>query len=167
MTRFVNKQYLRHDEDLFGYPNMSFERFYQQGLLCGQWRLPRNYIRQAYQAITGKEKPHMWQVRAFLHGLDKGRSPRRCKVGVDYVWPVADGPDWLTLICLYPDGKFDLDFTHRASRAFWSEFNPFPELPDDIQWQTLEALGFEIMHMYPVVSVSPRFKKKPTLQLVH
>ncbi|WP_235201060.1 hypothetical protein [Pseudomonas syringae] len=60
--------------DEAGYPAMGFEVFYQQGISCFVWGLPKPLVRQAFRRVCADEQAHgnavaMWQVRAFVYGL--------------------------------------------------------------------------------------------------
>lgn len=154
-----------HACDEIGMPSMAYEVFYQQGLSCHRWGLPRPYVRQALKSVCEswlarfRTPVAYWQIRAFsygLRGLDSaGYRPRR--VPDDYQWPLPPDPSWKVVLCLYPDGMCDLDFAHPVSRVFWSEENGFLPLPtyDKLQlggWW-FEAMGFEIMRMQPDMAV--------------
>lgn len=126
----------RHAVDEDGMPNLAFELFYQQGMMCYRWALPRLYVIQALRAIYDRYTKRFgvveyWQFRAFAYGLcglDGSGLRSRC-VPADFSWPLPPDPSWMTVICLYPDGKCDLDFAHPISRRFWSEDNGHLELP--------------------------------------
>lgn len=157
--------FLAHASDENGMPNLDFEFFYQQGLSCHRWGLPRLYVRQALKSVCKswlarfKRPIAFWQLRAFAYGLkglhSGGFRPRR--VNDSYKWPLPPDASWDVVLCLYPDGKCDLDFVHPVSRAFWSEKNGFLDLPT---YDTLvmggwwfEAMGFEILRMQPGMAV--------------
>ncbi|KSQ21718.1 hypothetical protein APB26_32575 [Pseudomonas aeruginosa] len=176
MTSFTILQghsFLRHATDEIGMPNLDFEIFYQQGLTCHRWGLPRLYVRQALRSVIKswrarfRRPVEFWQLRAFAYGLrglcDGGTRPRR--VSSDYQWPLPPDVSWDTVLCLYPDGKCDLDFVHPVSRVFWSEKNGFLELPsyDPLVmggWW-FEAMGFEILRMQPGMIVRVQEESRP------
>lgn len=64
-------KFLERATDEAGYPAMGFEMFYQQGISCFVWGLPRPLVRQAFKRVctdhqaTGNAVA-MWQVRAFV-----------------------------------------------------------------------------------------------------
>lgn len=145
------------------YPNYAFEHFYQQGLRCHRWGLPKPYIKQALKhcikTYRHAKEPRLWQLKAFVLGC-RGRAGIDTKrVAEGYLWPIKPDAGWVTLVCLYPDGKCDLDFAHPVSRRFWSDDNPAPQLPVGIHWTDLEELGFEIMAMTPTMGIC--FGTKP------
>lgn len=167
-----------HAEDEIGMPNLAFELFYQQGMACYRWALPRPYVLQALRAVSARYFHRFgpisfWHLRAFvygLYGLD-GSGQRQCAIPADYHWPLPPDAAWLTVVCLYPDGRCDLDFVHPVSRRFWSEDNGFLELPsyDPLKlggWW-FEELGFEVMQMQPAMKVTvTEDPKKPHLKPV-
>lgn len=151
--------------DSQGYPVLAFEAFYQQGKACHLWGLPPLYIRQslraAVTAYTGRFGPiAYWQLRAFVYGLrgDYQGATQARRVPPDYRWPIPPDDAWIPVICVYPDGECDLDFTHPVSRKFWSEDNGFPALPPEdgkrLNAQWFEEMGFTILRMQPAMQVT-------------
>lgn len=153
----------RHAVDEAGMPNMDYELFYQQGIRCYCWGLPKPYVRLALRAVcrsyTQRFGPvALWQLRAFAYGLrglnDGGQRERFVKA--DYAWALPPA-GWDVVVCVYPDGMCDIDFVHPVSRRFWSEDNGFLELPSydrsmlDGWW--FEEMGFEVMRMQPAMQV--------------
>lgn len=166
-----------HAEDEFGMPNLAYEFFYQQGLTCYRWGLPRAYVVQALRALSARYSQRFgtiafWQLRAFAYGLlglaDGGQRQRA--VPVDYRWPLPPDAAWQTVVCLYPDGLCDLDFIHPISRRFWSEDNGFLKLPSYdplvLGGWWFEEMGFEIMRMQPSMEVCITETSKPHLTTV-
>lgn len=163
--------FLSHAEDEAGYPNMAFEHFYQYGLDCYLWRLPRPMIRRAFQRACYTWKSAngivMWQVRAFVNGL-RGFGP----AGVDatplvpatYSWPLPSDASWTLVACVYPDGFVDLDIVHEVSRRFWSEDNGFLELPPDegrrLTRRWFERMGVDVIVMRPDMAVDFALPKR-------
>ncbi len=153
--------FLTKAEDDAGYPNLSFERFYQQGLMCHRWRLSRLLVRQAFRHLcAGYKGPvALWQIKAFVYG-----SQGNCADGLqtplapeDYQWPSPPDRSWEMVVCVYPDGLCDLDFVHPVARVFWSEGNGFLKLPtyDTTlmgRWWFEEA-GFDILFMQDEMQV--------------
>lgn len=164
-------------EDANGYPNMAFEAFYQQGLSCFVWGLPRPLVRRAFKRVCSEHQARreaiaMWQVRAFLYGLS-GRSEgascvRRAPDG--YRWPSPPDASWELVVCVYPDGCCDLDLLHPVSRRFWSEDNGLFHLPTTdrslMNRHWFEKMGFELIAMQPVMQVQTTEPAIPHLQLV-
>lgn len=156
--------FARYAEDEQGYPRWDFESFYQQGLSCHAWGLPKALAHQALRhlAAAWREKGHpvaMWQVRAFIYGcagLCSGE-PRQRKAAPSYTWPAPPDPSWELVVCVYPDGVCDLDLVHQVSRRFWSEDNGFFDLPSEdlrvLNQHWFEAMGFEVMRMVPDMCV--------------
>lgn len=61
--------WLQHAEDADGYPRMEFEAFYQQGIACYAWGLPRHLVRMSFRHLcaTWSARGHsisLWQIRA-------------------------------------------------------------------------------------------------------
>lgn len=166
-----------HAVDEIGMPNLDYEFFYQQGMSCYRWGLPRPYVRQALRAVCERYAKRygpvaIWQLRAFAYGLrgldDAGQRDRGCPA--EYRWPLPPDVAWQTVVCVYPDGLCDLDFVHPVSRRFWSEGNGFLELPtyDRLKlggWW-FEEMGFEVMRMQPAMRVKAE-TPKPHLKPVH
>ncbi|TKD35325.1 hypothetical protein FCG41_17955 [Azotobacter chroococcum] len=166
-----------HAVDEIGMPNLAYELFYQQGMSCYRWGLPRPYVLQALRAVCERYSQRFgsvafWQLRAFAYGLrgldDSGHRQRACPA--KYRWPLPPDAAWQTVVCLYPDGQCDLDFVHPVSRRFWSEDNGFLELPsyDPLQlggWW-FEEMGFEVMRMQPAMSVRVAEAPNPHLKPV-
>jgi hypothetical protein len=174
----IKQVLLTHSEDGNGYPNMAFELFYQQGLNCYAWRLPRHLVRQAFKHLCFglKEKGlpiRMWQIRAFVygcHGLSGGRQKDRY-AAADYQWPTPPDASWDLIICHYPNGVCEIDFAHPVSRAFWSDQNEFLSLPADdgrrLNCDWFETMGFELMPMMPLHDiVTIQVDAAPHLRLV-
>jgi len=160
-----------------GYPSMGFEAFYQQGLACYRWSLPKLWRKQAFrhQAEMWKNRHgtvSMWQVRAFLYGCEGwGKEGLRPRIIADQsAWPLPPDPSWDTLICVYPYGFWELDFAHRVSRRFISEDSGFLDLPttirDGLSPDWFERMGFIVIHMKgaEMVRVGPR--RRPKFSLV-
>lgn len=166
-----------HALDEIGMPNLAYEYFYQQGMSCYYWGLPRPYVLQALRALCVRYSQRFgavsfWQLRAFAYGLlgldSASQRPRRCPNG--YQWPLPPDEAWETVVCLYPDGLCDFDFVHPVSRRFWSEDNGFLELPscDPLQlggWW-FEEMGFVVMRMQPSIRVCADERAEPHLKLV-
>lgn len=177
MSYLQNHSFHAHAEDDIGMPNLSYELFYQQGITCYRWRLPRPYVLQALRAVSARYKQRFgpisfWQLRAFAYGLrgvdGAGQRPRA--VPAEYRWPLPPDAAWQVVVCLYPDGLCDLDFVHPVSRVFWSEENGFLDLPtyDPLTlgaWW-FEEMGFEIMRMQPAMQVQIADMPSPHLKLV-
>ena len=141
-----------------GYPRWDFEMFYQQGLRCFEWNVPRPLIKQAFRAVCERwaAKGHfvaMWQIRAFVHGCTGDFGKRQRRVAETYSWPNPPDASWLLVVCVYPDGICDLDLVHQVSRRFYSEDNGFISPPTEmlsvINSNWYEEMGFEIMRMQP------------------
>lgn len=153
--------YLLFAQDEAGNPNMAFEHFCQYGLDCFLWRLPKPMVRRAFQrACRTWESDHgiaMWQIRAFIHGLQGRRTDGATSamqfVPDTYSWPHPPDPSWTLIACVHPDGYIDLDIVHEASRRFWSEDNGFPALPPDeggrLSRRWFERMGVDVMVMQP------------------
>lgn len=159
MPSLQNQRFLEHAVDEIGMPNLDFWLFYQQGLSCYRWSLPKQYVRQALRALSKRYRsfgvPAFWQLRAFAYGLrgldDTGQLPRYCSD--DFKWPLPPDESWAPVICIYPDGLCDMDFAHPVRRRFWSEDNGHLILPcyDSLRmggWW-FEEMGFNIMRMEP------------------
>lgn len=168
--------FLQHATDDLGFPTWEFEAFYQQGLSCFTWGLPKSLVRKAFRHLCASWKARalplsMWQIRAFVYGT-QGKCEagyRERKAAPDYEWPLPPDPSWILVICAYPDGVCDLDFLHPVSGRFWSEDNGFLDLPSyDTscmgRWW-FEDMGFEVMQMQPAMQVSIG-SRKPHLKLV-
>lgn len=169
--------FLDRAEDQAGYPDMDFEEFYQQGISCFTWGLPKSYARQAFLHLCKRwegrgKQVEMWHVRAFVYGCkglcESGKRERRAALG--YVWPTPPDRSWETIVCLYPNGACELDFVHPVSRMFWSEDNGFLILPTDdytvLGGWWFEEMGFEIMVMQPLMQAQVADSKTPHLKLV-
>lgn len=164
MQHYERFGFLSKAEDPQGYPRWDYEMFYQQGLACFVWRLPRLLVRQAFRKACEVWKAKsgmvaMWQIRAFIYGVSGG-----CRGGIvkprapeGFCWPASPDPSWALVVCVYPDGYCDLDMVHPVSRRFWSEDNGFLALPSydrtllNLDW--FETMGFEVMRMQPLLKV--------------
>jgi hypothetical protein len=148
-------------EDPNGYPDWAFECFYQQGLSCFEWGLTKPLVRQAFnrscdnwKANTG-EGVAMWQIRAFIYGLSGhfAHGVRKRIVSEDYQWPTPPDQSWELLVCVYPNGKCELDFVHSVGRRFWSQDNGFLDVPSSdpykMNWPWFDQMGFELLFMNP------------------
>nr|WP_280971288.1 hypothetical protein [Cupriavidus gilardii] len=158
-----------------GYPNLAFEAWYQRGLSCFLWKLPRPLARQAFSRLceAWSEKGRsieMWHVRAFIHGYAGG--PPQCPsrlVPDDYEWPTPCDASWKMVICAYPDGACEIDFVHSVSRRFWSEDNEFPALPSSgrslLSRYWFIEMGFDVIDFNPTMAVQVT-TAQPPLKLV-
>lgn len=99
--------YLDRATDEAGYPVMGFEAFYQQGISCFVWGLPKPLVRQAFQRVCADQKAQgrvvaMWQVRAFVYGLsgrfEGGQRERKAPAG--YQWPTPPDASWELIVCI-------------------------------------------------------------------
>jgi len=172
MNSILHRAFLSHVEDEEGYPNMAFEHFYQYGLDCFFWRLPRPMIRRAFQRACHTWKSEsgiaMWQVRAFIDGLRGQRAvgtPSATPlVPETYSWPLPADASWTLVACVYPDGFIDLDIVHEVSRRFWSEDNGFLELPPDDAGRLtrcwFERTGVDVLVMQPDMAVDFALPKR-------
>lgn len=168
--------YLDRATDEDGYPSISFEVFYQQGISCFVWGLPKPLVRQAFRRVCADQKAQgnaveMWQVRAFVYGLS-GRfegGQRERKAAAGYQWPTPPDASWELIVCIYP-GSFDLDLLHPVSCRFWSEDNGFFDVPtEDLSLMNrywFESMGFDVMTMQPAMQVQIADSKPPHLKLV-
>lgn len=165
MSIIAKHSFLGRAQDDEGYPSMEFEFFYQQGLSCFTWNLPKKLRRQAFKHLCNSllkkgAKIAMWQVRAFIYGCHGlcGDGQRERRVSADFQWPLPPDNAWKMIICVYPDGKCDLDFVHPVSREFWSERNGFLSLPcydpNRMGAMWFEEMGFEVMVMRKAMSLS-------------
>lgn len=149
-----------------GFPALDFERFYQQGLSCFAWRLPKRLVRVAFKRVCEQWKSagkriETWQIRAFVDGFHGnchiGRGMRMRHAEASYQWPLPPDPSWSLIVCVYPDGQCELDMVHEASRRFWSEDNGFIQLPSDsphlMNRRWFEQMGFDVMVMYAEMTV--------------
>lgn len=152
-------------EDEAGYPNMAFEHFYQYGLDCFSWRLPKSMIRRAFQraCLTWKSEQGiaMWQIRTFIYAL-QGQRTAGAMIATPFVpdtysWPLPPDPSWTLVACVYPGGFIDLDIVREASRRFWSEDNGFPEFPPDegrrLSRRWFDRMGVDIIVMQPEMAI--------------
>ena len=160
---------------------MAFEHFYQYGLDCFFWRLPKRMIRRASQrACQTWAHGHgiaMWQIRAFIDGLQGPQSAGAMDATPyapdTYSWPLPPDSSWTLVACVYPGGLIDLDIVHETSRRFWSEDNGFLEFPPDegrrLYRPWFERMGIDVIVMQPELTVSVRSVSnylRPFLQLV-
>jgi len=165
---------LATDED--GYPSMGFEEFYQQGISCFEWGLPKPLVRQAFRHLCDVHKAKggavaMWQVRAFVYGLsgryEGGLRSRKASAG--YQWPAPPDASWELIVCIYPGGSFDLDLLHPVSCRFWSEDNGFFDVPTEdrslMNCDWFESMGFDVMTMQPAMQVQIAGSEPPHLKL--
>jgi len=162
-------------EDDAGYPRMDFEAWYQMGLQCFVWGLPRPLVRQAFRRLCRKfrslAKPiSMWQVRTFVWACNGADAVEQRKVPESYRWPSPPDTAWEVVVCVYPDGGCELDMVHPVSRCFWSEDNGFFDLPSDdrslINRRWFEKMGFDIMTMTPDMLVRGSEQIRPHLRAV-
>lgn len=168
--------FLKHVVDEAGMPNLDYELFYQQGISCYCWGLPKPYVRQALRAVCRRYAQRFgdvsfWQLRAFAYGL-RGLSEagqRERYVQADYAWPLPPS-GWNVVVCLYPDGMCDFDFAHPVSRRFWSEDNGLLKLPSYDRSKLgswwFEEMGFEIMLMQASMQLEFTNRPLPHLKLV-
>lgn len=178
MSYLQEHSFHTHAEDDTGMPNLAYEFFYQQGMACFRWGLPRAYVLQALRAVSARYLKRfgpisLWQVRAFAYGLRgfDGAGQRQRAISAEYRWPQPPDAAWKVVVCHYPDGLCDLDFVHPVSRRFWSEDNGFLQLPS---YDTLtlgawwfEEMGFEVMHMQPAMQVNITDRPLPHLNLIN
>lgn len=169
--------FLDRAEDANGYPNMAFEAFYQQGLSCFVWGLPRPLVRRAFERVCADQQARgkaiaMWQVRAFVYGMSGRYDGASCvrRVPDGYRWPSPPDASWELIVCVYPDGCCDLDLLHPISRQFWSEDNGLFHLPTTdrslMNRDWFERMGFELMEMQPAMQVRIAQPTTPYLHLV-
>lgn len=170
-------KFLDRATDEAGYPAMGFEVFYQQGISCFVWGLPKPLVRQAFKRVCADQQAKgnavaMWQVRAFVYGLsgrcEGGQRERKAPAG--YEWPTPPDASWELIVCIYPGGSFDLDLLHPVSCRFWSEDNGFFAVPTEdrslINRDWFESMGFDVMTMQPAMQVQIADSKTPHLKLV-
>lgn len=169
--------FLERAEDAEGYPAWGFEAFYQQGIACFVWGLPKPLVRQAFKKVChdwlAKVGPvAMWQVRAFVYGLHgkSGSGVRERRVPEGFRWPTPPDPSWELVVCVYPDGECDLDLLHPVSGRFWTEDNGFFPQPTEDRLQVnrywYEEMGFDILLMQPTMQVQVAEPQNPHLKLV-
>lgn len=167
--------FLEHSEDAEGFPTWEFEAFYQQGLSCFVWGLPKPLIRQAFKKIctywmTSHASIAMWQTRAFVYGAHGRRPGSLRRIPEGYRWPTPPDPSWELVVCVYPNGFCDIDLAHPVSRRFSSEDNGFFALPTDdrslMNRQWFEAMGFNILDMRPAMRVRVAERRQPYLKPV-
>lgn len=170
----MGRAFLARAEDVSGFPALDFERFYQQGLSCFAWRLPRRLVRNAFKRLCEQwkcagKRVETWQVRAFVDGLhgncNAGHGMGLRHAAASYQWPVPPDPSWSLVVCVYPDGECELDMVHEVSRRFWSEDNGFIQLPSDntclINQKWFDQMGFDVIVMYPEMTVIEGNLKRP------
>lgn len=156
--------YLDRATDEAGYPAMGFEEFYQQGMSCFLWGLSKPLVRQAFKRVCADQQAkgdtvEMWQARAFVYGLsgrcEDGKRERNAAGG--YQWPAPPDSSWELIVCIYPNGSFELDLLHPVSCRFWSEGNGFFNNPtEDLSLMNrgwFESMGFDVMTMQPAMQV--------------
>lgn len=132
MSHLQAHSFHAHAEDDNGMPNYAYELFYQQGMSCYRWGLPRPYVLQALRAVSASYMQRFgpvsfWQLRAFaygLRGLDCAGLRQRA-APVEYRWPLPPDAAWQVVACLYPDGLCDLDFVHPVSRLASKDISSF------------------------------------------
>lgn len=117
-----------------GYPCMAYEEWFQQGMECFTWALPRSMVRQALEALAKRwrdagKRVEGWHLRAFVYGLRGGRDPEARPTIAGYIWPVPVDSRWELVAVVYRDGHADLDWLHAETAAFWSEEHGFLDLP--------------------------------------
>lgn len=143
------------DDD--GCPVMAFEEWYQCGLECYTWNLPRSLVKRAFRRIALRQKwskhVQMWNVRAFIYGWRGGYDDRNVCRAPDYVWPVPDDPSWQLVVFVYRDGQPVLDWLHPVSRRFWSEENDSFALPileaGELYRGWFVEMGFDVLDEMP------------------
>lgn len=158
------------------YPRWEFEAFYQQGIACYLWELPRPLVKNAFRAVCERwiasgKSVEPWQIRAFIHGCTGDFSKRRRLSPDGYAWPDPPDPSWQLVVCAYPDGTCDLDLVHGVSRRFYSEDNGFFDPPTTnlgyINRSWYEEMGFQVFRMQPYLEVTTqRRSRKEHLRLV-
>ena len=116
-----------HAENDLGYPVMAFEEWYQHGLECHRWNLPRPLVKQAFRKLVQRHKwsddVRMWQIRAFIYGCRGGYDEGNVCRAPCYIWPLPSDPSWDLVVIVYRDGHPVLDWLHPVSCRFWSEDN--------------------------------------------
>ena len=159
-------------EDDAGYPNMAFEHFYQYGMECFYWRLPKPLVRVAFKRACQTWKAEsdiaMWQIRAFIYGLNghqaTGEPVAQPFAPETYRWPLPPDPSWTLVACVYSDGIVELDIVHETSRRFWSEDNGFLDLPPDdgrrLSRRWFERVGIDVILMKPAMTVDLAVPKR-------
>ncbi len=171
----MSNWFLRYAAHPDGYPNLAFEAWYQRGLKCFQWQLPRPLAKKAFSRLCGAWREQarsieIWHVRAFLHGYAGGPAPCQSRlVPSDYEWPTACDVSWKMVICAYPDGACELDFVHSASCRFWSEENEPPALPisgrSPLSRRWFMDMGFDVIDFSPTMEAQVA-TARPVLKLV-
>ena len=133
---------------------MDFEDFFQQGLECHRWNLPRVVVREAFRttvrACTSRgRRVATWQIRAFIYGLRGGREPSQVRRAVRYQWPTPTDPSWQLIAFVYRDGTVELDWLHPVSRRFWTDDNDQFELPPhrpgELSGHWFRTMGFDVL----------------------
>lgn len=144
--------------DREGYPVMAFEEWFQRGLDCHRWNLPRALVKQAFRRLSrdhawGLDQVRMWQIRAFVYGCRGGYDEARRCLAPNYTWPLPSDPAWALVVFIYRDGLPVLDWLHPVSARFWSEDNEPFELPEaaagelDRSW--FARMGFDVLDEWP------------------
>jgi hypothetical protein len=178
MKRLICEQTLLKHAEVDGYPSYDFEVFYQQGLQCYRWSLPKIWRKQAFQHLSNSEKlkgrrVSLWQIRAFVYGAlgfdHQGLRPQI--LFSEDQWVLPPDASWDTMICIYPGGFWEMDFAHRVSRRFWSEDNGFLDLPkpalEMLSPSWFQEMGFMVMQMSPSMEVRLGPRKRPQFRLIN
>lgn len=150
------------------YPNMAFEEWYQHGLECYAWNMPRTLARNAFRALVTKwhrrgKSVATWQIRAFVYGLRGGCDVTKVRRAPDFEWPLPSDPAWQLIAFVYLDGHTELDWLHPVSRRFWSEENTAFDLPRHEPGEMcggdwFRGMGFDVLSEWlptATVSVAP------------
>ena len=160
------------------FPDLHLEEFYQQGVNCRIWCMPRPYVEKALRAVSyraaHKFGPQKFKhLRAFVQGLRGVNSSVDCShtklCPSDYAWPLPPNHAWSVVVCVYPDGYCEIDFIHPVSRKFWSEYNSDLSLPETKHILTAKwfrDMGVEVLRMQPEMTAIVSEYKKTHLTLV-
>jgi len=148
-------------------PVMAFEEWYQRGLECYRWNLPRPLVKRAFRKLVLQPKwskeVKMWQVRAFIYGWRGGYAERDVCRAPGYAWPVPSDPSWDLVVFVYRDGHPVLDWLHPVSRRFWSEENELFLLPRSEPGELYRGwfveMGFDVLDEMNSASIA--FVDKP------
>lgn len=77
---------------------------------------------------------------------------------------------WELVVCVYPEGVFELDLLHPVSGRFWSEENGFFAAPTEdrhlLNRGWFEYMGFDVLTMQPALQVKIAGPAYPHLKLV-
>jgi hypothetical protein len=161
----IAKKFLSKSIDEYGYPSWDFEKFYQRGVDCYCWGLPKHLRKQAFKKVVGewqskKLKVHTWQIRAFVEGTQGKINgvAREVYVAPDYRWPIPVDAAWELVVCVYRGGYCELDMLHPVSGVFWSEENGFIEPPKSfgrtLNQDWYQSMGFDMLFMNQDMQVS-------------